>query len=191
MPKDVLREMVVQNQFTSHFCFDRVTDGNASLRLTDKAASIGFIFRHIGETMNLLAQMLGTPTDVKNTTIGQVDTGERYVSRRQAVSALAAMCFAVLRESTPFGANNCAARFPQLPHRGNQNFAATARAIRVSTASCRAGSENAVDADHEGRVPSLHKQRHAIAQGRCIFARQSYLRQLAAFASLAFSSSRA
>ena len=70
--------MVRQNQYTSHFCFDRVSEENASLRLTDKAASIGFIFRHIGETMNLFAQMLGTPTDVKNTTIGQIDTGERY-----------------------------------------------------------------------------------------------------------------
>ena len=78
MQKDILREMVVQNQFTSHFCFDRVSDENARLRLTDKAASIGFIFRHIGETINLFAQMLGTPTDVKNTTIGQIDTGERY-----------------------------------------------------------------------------------------------------------------
>ena len=75
MQKDILREMVVQNQFTSHFCFDRVSDENARLRLTDKAASIGFIFRHIGETINLFAQMLGTPTDVKNTTIGQIDTG--------------------------------------------------------------------------------------------------------------------
>ena len=78
MQKDVLRDMVTQNQFTSHFCFDRVSNENASLRLTDKAASVGFIFRHIGETMNLFAQMLGTPTDVQNTTIGQIDTGERY-----------------------------------------------------------------------------------------------------------------
>jgi hypothetical protein len=78
MQKDVLRDMVIQNQFTTHFCFDRVTGENASLRLTEKAASVGFIFRHIGETMNLFAQMLGTPTDVTNTTIGQLDTGERY-----------------------------------------------------------------------------------------------------------------
>jgi len=78
MQKDVLRDMVTQNQFTSHFCFDRVSNENASLRLTDKAASVGFIFRHIGETMNLFAQMLGTQTDVQNTTIGQIDTGERY-----------------------------------------------------------------------------------------------------------------
>jgi len=76
--KDALREIVTQNKFTSHFCFDRVTDENANLRLTDKAASVGFIYRHIGETMNLFAQMLGSPTDVRNTTIGQIDTGRRY-----------------------------------------------------------------------------------------------------------------
>jgi DinB family protein len=76
--KEILRELVTQNQFTSHFCFDRVTDENAGLRLNDGTASVGFIFRHIGETMNLFAAMLGKPTDVKNTTIGQHDTGERY-----------------------------------------------------------------------------------------------------------------
>jgi uncharacterized damage-inducible protein DinB len=73
--KDLLLEMVKQNQFTSHFSFDRVTEENATSRLTDRAASIGFIYRHIGETMNLFGQFLGTPTDVKNTTIGQVDNG--------------------------------------------------------------------------------------------------------------------
>ena len=67
-----------QSQFTSAFSLDRVTQENASLRLNDRAASIGFIYRHIGETMNLFGQLLGTPTDVKNTTIGQVDQGETY-----------------------------------------------------------------------------------------------------------------
>ena len=76
MVREVLRDMVTQNQFTSHFCFDRVTDENANLKLADGAASVGFIFRHIGETMNLFAAMLGTPTDVVNTTIGRSDTGQ-------------------------------------------------------------------------------------------------------------------
>ena len=74
--KDILLEMVKQNEFTSHFCFDRVTEENARLRLNDGTASVGFIFRHIAETMNLFAQMLGAPSDVKNTTIGQSDTGQ-------------------------------------------------------------------------------------------------------------------
>src|ERR1700746_963611 len=76
MQKQILLLMVEQNRFTSHFSFDRVTEENAALRLNEKTASIGFIYRHIGETINLFAQFLGIPTDVRNTTIGQVDTGQ-------------------------------------------------------------------------------------------------------------------
>jgi uncharacterized damage-inducible protein DinB len=78
MQKDVLLEIVKQNQFTSHFSFDKITEENASLRLNDKTASIGFIYRHIGETINLFGQFFGIPTDVKNTTMGQIDKGEHY-----------------------------------------------------------------------------------------------------------------
>src|SRR5689334_20590772 len=78
MQKDVLLEIVKQNQFTSHFSFDRVTEENAHLKLNDKTASIGFIYRHIGETIHLFGQFFAIPTDVKNTTIGQIDSGEPY-----------------------------------------------------------------------------------------------------------------
>jgi hypothetical protein len=76
MQKEVLLEILAQNQFTSHFSFDRVSKENAALRLNDKAASIGFIYRHIGETMNLFGALLGVPTDVRNTTIGATDAGQ-------------------------------------------------------------------------------------------------------------------
>jgi uncharacterized damage-inducible protein DinB len=78
MQKDVLLEMVKQSQFTSHFSFDKVTEENANLRLNDQTASIGFIYRHIGETIHLFGQFFGIPTDVKNTTIGQKDIGQHY-----------------------------------------------------------------------------------------------------------------
>jgi hypothetical protein len=78
MQKEILRDMVKQNQFTSHFSLDRVSAQNAALRLNDKTASVGFIYRHIGETMNLFGQMLGIPTDVVNTTIGRTDEGGDY-----------------------------------------------------------------------------------------------------------------
>jgi len=52
MQKDILLEIVKQNQFTCHFCFDRVTEDNAKLRLNDTTASMGFIYRHITETIN-------------------------------------------------------------------------------------------------------------------------------------------
>ena len=76
MQKEILLEILKQNQFTSHFSLDQVTSENASLRLNDTTASIGFIYRHIGETMNLFGALLGSPTDVKNTTIGQTDNGQ-------------------------------------------------------------------------------------------------------------------
>jgi uncharacterized damage-inducible protein DinB len=78
MQKEILLEMVKQNQFTSHFSFDKVTEENAGLKLNDKTASIGFIYRHIGETISLFGQFFGIPTDVKNTTIGQIDQGQHY-----------------------------------------------------------------------------------------------------------------
>jgi len=78
MQKEILLEMVKQNQFTSHFSFDKITEENASLRLNDQTASIGFIYRHIGETISLFGQFFGITTDVKNTTIGQIDQGQHY-----------------------------------------------------------------------------------------------------------------
>jgi hypothetical protein len=78
MQKDVLLDLVKQHQFTSHFAFDKVNDQNATLRLNDGTASIGFIYRHIGETMNLFGHFLGVPTDVKNTTIGATDNGQHF-----------------------------------------------------------------------------------------------------------------
>jgi hypothetical protein len=78
MQKGILLEILKQNQFTSHFSLDQVSEENASLRLNDKTASIGFIFRHIGETMNLFGQFFGIPTDVINTTMGQTDNGQEF-----------------------------------------------------------------------------------------------------------------
>ena len=78
MQKNVLLDIVKQNQFTSHFSFDKVDEQNAALRLNDGTASIGFIYRHIGETMNLFGHFLGVPTDVKNTTIGEIDNGQPF-----------------------------------------------------------------------------------------------------------------
>lgn len=76
MYKEILLEIVKQNQFTSHFSFDRVTEENAALRLNDKTTTIGFIYRHVGETINLFGQFLGMSTDVQNTTIGKTDNGQ-------------------------------------------------------------------------------------------------------------------
>jgi uncharacterized damage-inducible protein DinB len=78
MQKHVLLEIVKQNQYTSSFSFNRITQENSGLRLNDRTASIGFIYRHIGETINLFSQFLGIPTDVRNTTMGETDTGQHF-----------------------------------------------------------------------------------------------------------------
>ena len=78
MQRDVLLEMIKQNRHTSSFSFDLITKENAALRLNNRTASIGFIYRHIGETINLFSYFLGIPTNVRNTTIGQIDTGEHF-----------------------------------------------------------------------------------------------------------------
>ena len=76
MQKELLKNMVSQHQLTSSYSFDRITDENAVLKLTTTAASIGFIYRHIGETINLFCQFFGVPTEVQNTTIGKTDEGQ-------------------------------------------------------------------------------------------------------------------
>jgi len=76
--KEILSEMLQQNKFTSSFSFNRINEENVHFRLNEKTASVGFIYRHIGEIMNTLPQFLGVGTDVVNTTMGQTDTGKHY-----------------------------------------------------------------------------------------------------------------
>jgi len=78
MTKDILNDLIAQNQKTCDFTFNEITQENSALKLNDDTASVGFIYRHIGEIMHLLAQFLGFPTDVENTTMGQKDTGKVY-----------------------------------------------------------------------------------------------------------------
>jgi uncharacterized damage-inducible protein DinB len=75
MQKELLGHMISQNQKTCSYSFNRVTEATASLRLND-AASVGFIYRHIGETMHLFCGFFGVPPEVQNTTMGKTDEGQ-------------------------------------------------------------------------------------------------------------------
>src|SRR5699024_11199331 len=44
----------------------------------EQTASVGFIYRHIGEATNLITQFFGYKTDVEGITMGQTDTGKDY-----------------------------------------------------------------------------------------------------------------
>ncbi len=78
MQKEILREMLAQNRTTCSYAFDSITNENSGHRVTEQSASVGFIYRHIGETMNLFGLFLGIQTDVQNTTIGQQDVGRDF-----------------------------------------------------------------------------------------------------------------
>ncbi len=76
MEKALLQNILEQNKMTSSYSFNRITNQNAGMRLNKQAASIGFIYRHIGETMSLFTGFFRLKTDVKNTTMGNTDTGQ-------------------------------------------------------------------------------------------------------------------
>jgi len=76
MSKQLLTDLLLQNQLTCSFAFQQITSENAHLRLNPQAASVGFIYRHIGETMNLFGYFLGMPSQVANTTMGHTDEGQ-------------------------------------------------------------------------------------------------------------------
>jgi uncharacterized damage-inducible protein DinB len=76
MGKAFLQNILEQNKMTSFYSFNRISNDNADFRLNKQTASIGFIYRHIGETMNLFTTFFGLKTDVQNTTMGSTDKGQ-------------------------------------------------------------------------------------------------------------------
>lgn len=76
LTKQLLKNLLIQNQMTNDFALNQVSNENISMRLNDKAASVGFMYRHIGETIHLFGTFLGEQTSVKNTTMGQQDMGQ-------------------------------------------------------------------------------------------------------------------
>lgn len=78
MTKEIISEMLAQNNVTCGYTFKEITQENSPLKLNGGTASVGFIYRHIGEITHLLIQFFGIPTDVSNTTMGHEDTGATY-----------------------------------------------------------------------------------------------------------------
>jgi uncharacterized damage-inducible protein DinB len=76
MQRALLLDMIAQNQYTVEMAINKITPDNGHWRLNDTTASAGFIYRHMGETMNMFGMFFGIPTNVANTTMGQGDTGQ-------------------------------------------------------------------------------------------------------------------
>lgn len=76
MLRDLFTDLLIQNQVSCQFAFSALNTENTHYRLNDQTASAGFIYRHIGETMNLFGYFFGRPSDIPNTTMGMTDTGQ-------------------------------------------------------------------------------------------------------------------
>jgi uncharacterized damage-inducible protein DinB len=76
MQKQIFLDFLLQNQTTCGTVFNKISSTNAHYRLNDQTASAGFIFRHIGETLNMFGYFFGMQTDVQNTTMGKTDGGQ-------------------------------------------------------------------------------------------------------------------
>lgn len=76
MEKELFSDLLKQNIQSCSYAFDAITEENSSYRLNENTASVGFIFRHVAETMALFGYFFGIPIDATNTTMGTQDTGQ-------------------------------------------------------------------------------------------------------------------
>lgn len=76
MEKEIFKDLLKQNIQSCAFAFNAINDENISYRLNENTSSIGFIYRHIGETMCAFGYFFGIRTDVLNTTMGRQDEGQ-------------------------------------------------------------------------------------------------------------------
>lgn len=78
MYKQILFQLVEQSRKDSFRILNDINTNNAGFRLTGQTASVGFIYRHIGEATNLITQFFGYSTNVDGSTMGQKDSGKNY-----------------------------------------------------------------------------------------------------------------
>lgn len=78
MQKQIMLQLLEQSKSDCLKIINQITSENTSYRLCEKTASVGFIYRHIGESIHLISHFFGVPTDIEGTTMGQTDTGKNY-----------------------------------------------------------------------------------------------------------------
>jgi hypothetical protein len=73
---EIFRELLAQNILSCSFSLNLVNSENVSKSLNENTSSVGFIYRHIGETMLMFGYFFGKPSEVQNTTLGKHDEGQ-------------------------------------------------------------------------------------------------------------------
>jgi uncharacterized damage-inducible protein DinB len=73
---DIFRDLLAQNILSCSYSLNMVNSENVSKKLNENTSSVGFIYRHIGETMLMFGYFFGKPSEVQNTTLGKQDEGQ-------------------------------------------------------------------------------------------------------------------
>jgi len=76
METQIFKDLLAQNIHSCSFSLKLVNHENISKTLNENTSSVGFIFRHIGETMLMFGYFFGKPSEVQNTTMGKQDEGQ-------------------------------------------------------------------------------------------------------------------
>ncbi|MFZ9980903.1 MAG: DinB family protein [Cyclobacteriaceae bacterium] len=76
MAIEIFRDLLAQNILSCGYSLNLVNNDNLSKSLNVNTSSVGFIYRHIGETMLLFGYFFGRPSDIQNTTMGKKDEGQ-------------------------------------------------------------------------------------------------------------------
>lgn len=75
MGTEIFKDLLAQNIISCGFSLNMVNSENVSKSLNENTASVGFIYRHIGETMLMFGYFFGKQSDIQNTTMGKQDEG--------------------------------------------------------------------------------------------------------------------
>jgi uncharacterized damage-inducible protein DinB len=76
MEKEIFKDLLAQNRLSCSYSFNKVSQENVSKSLNENTASVGFIYRHVGETMLMFGYFFGMPSAIQNTTMGKQDEGQ-------------------------------------------------------------------------------------------------------------------
>ncbi len=76
MEKEIFKDLLAQNRLSCSYAFTKVNQENISKTLNENTASVGFIYRHVGETILQFGYFFGMPSEIQNTTLGKQDEGQ-------------------------------------------------------------------------------------------------------------------
>lgn len=76
MENEIFKDLLAQNILSCRFSLNLVNNENVTKILNENTASVGFIYRHIGETMLMFGYFFGMPSEIQNSTMGKQDVGQ-------------------------------------------------------------------------------------------------------------------